>query len=264
MDLVSVHPVFNLYNRRVADLHRGAAAAAGQVRLRGSRAAPARRSTPWCRRGVIISGGTVRRSVISPGVLVESHALVEDSVLMDDVRGRPGRGRPPGHHRQERAASRRAPGSVSTWTHDRRRFTVSDGGIVVIGKGQTSVPSELIGGPRRDGGGEGRPAHPGVPARGLRRRRRPRRVPGRGAGPAGRRRGVLLRRAARVAAGGRRPTSRGRRWRGRAGRRRTADHVGRPAHGGRTSRASTWSTATPGTPTSAAIWPSCCTTSPTS
>jgi len=38
--------------------------------------------------GVIISGGTVRRSILSPGVYVHSYALIESSVLMGgDVRG---------------------------------------------------------------------------------------------------------------------------------------------------------------------------------
>src|SRR5690606_29457577 len=36
--------------------------------------------------GAIVSGGTVRRSVISPSVYVDAGALVEDSVIMHDVR----------------------------------------------------------------------------------------------------------------------------------------------------------------------------------
>lgn len=40
--------------------------------------------------GCIISGGTVRRSVLSPGVIVEKDALVEDSIVFDDVNIEPG------------------------------------------------------------------------------------------------------------------------------------------------------------------------------
>jgi glucose-1-phosphate adenylyltransferase len=35
--------------------------------------------------GVVVSGGQVRRSVLSPSVRVEQGAVVEDSVLMDGV-----------------------------------------------------------------------------------------------------------------------------------------------------------------------------------
>jgi glucose-1-phosphate adenylyltransferase len=35
--------------------------------------------------GVVVSGGSVRRSVLSPNVMVQSGAEVTDSVLLDDV-----------------------------------------------------------------------------------------------------------------------------------------------------------------------------------
>jgi len=40
--------------------------------------------------GCIISGGTVRRSVLSPGAIVEKDALVEESIVFDDVNIEPG------------------------------------------------------------------------------------------------------------------------------------------------------------------------------
>ena len=40
MDLISVHPVFNLYNRQLADPHLARAPAPGQVRVRGRRGRP--------------------------------------------------------------------------------------------------------------------------------------------------------------------------------------------------------------------------------
>ncbi len=85
--------------------------------------------------GVILSGGTVRRSVVSSGVHLHSYSSVEDSILFDGVDV--GRG----------AVVRRAiidknvtvpPGAQIgvDLEADRERYTVTDSGIVVIGKGE--------------------------------------------------------------------------------------------------------------------------------
>jgi glucose-1-phosphate adenylyltransferase len=137
MDLVSVHPVFNLYNRQ------------WPIYTASSNLPPAKFVFEEPNRrgqaldsivgaGVIISGGTVRRSVISPGVLIESGALVEDSVIMDDV------------VIGEGAVVRRAiidknvyvPPAVQVGTDrvaDEARFTVSAHGVTAIGKGEKVV-----------------------------------------------------------------------------------------------------------------------------
>jgi glucose-1-phosphate adenylyltransferase len=137
MDLVSVHPVFNLYNRQ------------WPIYTANSQLPPAKFVFEEPNRrgqaldsivgaGVIISGGTVRRSVISPGVFIESGALVEDSVIMDDV------------VIGEGAVVRRAiidknvyvPPAAQVGVDrvaDEARFTVSAHGVTAIGKGEKVV-----------------------------------------------------------------------------------------------------------------------------
>jgi glucose-1-phosphate adenylyltransferase len=83
--------------------------------------------------GCIISGGKVVRSVLSRGVRVHSLAVVEDSILFPDV------------EISENAQVRRAiidrgirvePGDKIGFDleQDRKRFFVSESGIVVIGQ----------------------------------------------------------------------------------------------------------------------------------
>ena len=84
--------------------------------------------------GCIVSGGRVRRSVLSPGCRVNSFAVVEECVLFDAVEiGRGARVRrailDKGVHIPE--------GTTVGYDleADRKRFTVTDSGIVVIPKG---------------------------------------------------------------------------------------------------------------------------------
>ena len=135
MDLVSTVPAFNLYNRSwpIHTWHDPLPPAKFVVEEEGRTGHAV--SSMICA-GVIVSGGRVRRSVLSPGVRVHSYAQVERSVLLNDVEI--------GRNAVIRNAIldkgvRVAPGAEIgvDLERDRRRFTVSDAGVVVIGKNAT-------------------------------------------------------------------------------------------------------------------------------
>ncbi|GAB2642801.1 glucose-1-phosphate adenylyltransferase [Nocardia goodfellowii] len=128
MDLVSVHPVFNLYNRHWPI--RGAAENLPPAKF--AQGGLAQESIVGA--GSILSAATVRNSVLSSNVMIDDGATVEGSVLMPGVRI--GRG----------AVVRRAildknvvvgEGEIIgvDLDRDRDRFAISNGGVVTVGKG---------------------------------------------------------------------------------------------------------------------------------
>ena len=132
MDLVSVDPIFNLYNRKWPILTaREAMPPAKFVFADPDRAGRAYDSMVSA--GVVVSGAEVRRSVLSPGVFVHSWARVEGSVLMHNV--------DVGRRAVVRNAiidkNVRIPPDAQIGVDpaaDRERFHVTEQGIVVIGK----------------------------------------------------------------------------------------------------------------------------------
>ena len=136
MDLVAVEPVFNLYDKD------------WPIRTMGQQFPPAKtvfaQEEPGGRLGIvldslvsggaIISGGRVERCILGPEVRINSYAKVVDSVLMDGVDvGR--------HARIKKAIvdkGVRIPPSFVVGEDpedDKRRFSVTPGGVVVIPRG---------------------------------------------------------------------------------------------------------------------------------
>jgi glucose-1-phosphate adenylyltransferase len=134
MDLVSVHPVFNLYNRSwpIYSWHPPLPPAKFVFDEEGRRG---QALDSMVSPGTIVSGGTVRRSVLSPGVFVHSYATVENSVIMAECEV--GRGAVVRNAILDKGATIDPEVEIGVDPEaDRARFTVSDGGIVVVGKGE--------------------------------------------------------------------------------------------------------------------------------
>ena len=138
MDLIAIHPVFNLYNRKWPILTTSPAYPPAKfVFEEEGRTGHAIDSL--VSQGVILSGGTVRKSIVSPGVRVHSGAECVGSVLLHGV--------DIGRGAQVRNAI--LDKNVVVWPgaklgfdreHDLARgFTVTDSGVVVVGKGQQVV-----------------------------------------------------------------------------------------------------------------------------
>jgi len=128
MDLVSVHPVFNLYNRR------------WPIRGEPENLAPAKFVNGGSAQesvvgaGSIVSAASVRNSVLSSNVVVDDGAIVEGSVLMPGVRI--GRGAVVRHAILDKSVVV-GPGEMVgvDLEKDRERFAISAGGVVAVGKG---------------------------------------------------------------------------------------------------------------------------------
>jgi len=132
MDLVSVTPIFNLYNDRWPILSLPPQQPPAKFVLGG------RAEESMVCAGAIIGGGSVHHSVVSGGVRVERGARVEDSVLMDGVII--------GEGAYVRRAILDKNVVVPAWARigvdhdfDKQHYDVSAGGVVVLGKGARAI-----------------------------------------------------------------------------------------------------------------------------
>jgi len=131
MDLVSIDPIFNLYNAEWPIWTYPVQQPAAKFTLRGL--ALDSLVSPGC----IISGGSIESSVLSPNVRVDEGSKVDHSVLLTGVRV--------GHKAIVRDAildkNVIVPDGTTVGVNKAddlaRGYTVSDGGITVVGKGIT-------------------------------------------------------------------------------------------------------------------------------
>ena len=139
LDLCAVHPIFNLYNDKWPILtHIPSQPPAKFVHDSGDRVGRAINSV--VSNGVVVSGGLVLDSVLSPGVRVNSWSRVEQSVIMHNTRI--------GRYAVVKNAildknvvvPDNAVVGVDKDQDRARGFVVSAGGVTVVGKGQVVTP----------------------------------------------------------------------------------------------------------------------------
>jgi glucose-1-phosphate adenylyltransferase len=134
MDLVQVDPVFNLYDpdwplRTYQPQYPPAKFVFDEDGRRGSA------MQSLVSMGCIVSGSTVTRSILSPGVRVHSYCQIDDSILMPNATVHR-------HGRIKKAIVDREVevprGAVIGYdpAEDRRRHTVTEGGVVVVTPGE--------------------------------------------------------------------------------------------------------------------------------
>lgn len=134
MDLVSVHPRFNIFNNSWPIYSwRPPLPPAKFVFDEENRRGQAFDS--MISPGTIISGATVRRSIISPRVKIESGAVVENCVVLDNVYI--GQGAKLSHAIIDKDVIISPGATIGLDAEfDAQRFNISHQGIVVIGKGK--------------------------------------------------------------------------------------------------------------------------------
>ena len=135
LDLVSVTPLFNLYNMQWPIVSAPMNLPPAKFVFADAQSQRIGIATDsMVSDGVIISGGTINRCVLHPRVRVHSYTDIDESILMDGVEiGR--------HSKIRRTIIDKGVKIPSGATigydleADRQRFTVSDTGIVVVPKG---------------------------------------------------------------------------------------------------------------------------------
>jgi len=134
MDLISVMPIFNLYNSEWP-IHTQQVNLPPAKFVHDSEGNQGRTNDSIVSLGVVVTGGIVERSVLSPNVRVSSRSLITDSVIMDNVNiGRDCTIRKAILDKDVKVCDGAAIG-VDKERDILRGFTVTDSGITVVPKG---------------------------------------------------------------------------------------------------------------------------------
>ncbi len=141
MDLVAVDPVFSLYNDRWPIFTIQHNLPPAKFVFNNEREGRVGKATDsLVSEGCIISGGHVHHCIVSPKVRVNSYSYIEDSILFENVNV--------GRHCRLRRCIVDKHVDIPAGTHigydhaeDRRRFQVTETGIVVIPKGMRIEPT---------------------------------------------------------------------------------------------------------------------------
>jgi glucose-1-phosphate adenylyltransferase len=139
MDLISTMPIFNLYNSDWPVYNQQINMPPAKF-IHDSEGNQGRTNDSIVSLGVVVSGGIVERSVLSPNVRVFSRSLITDSVLLDNVQiGRDCTVRKAILDKDVVLAD----GASVGVSHERdleRGLTVTETGIVVVPKGMLVTP----------------------------------------------------------------------------------------------------------------------------
>lgn len=136
MDLVAEVPAFDLYNRDwpIYTMERSMPPAKLVI---GANRSSSDVTMSLMGNGVIVSGGHVRRSVLSPGVRIDDGAIVEGSVLLDDVTI--GAGAVVRNAVLDKNCEVRPGAEIGVDTAaDKEKYTMSPGGVVILAKDATA------------------------------------------------------------------------------------------------------------------------------
>jgi glucose-1-phosphate adenylyltransferase len=139
MDLISTMPIFNLYNSEWPVFNQQINLPPAKF-IHDSEGNQGRTQDSIVSLGVVVSGGIVERSVLSPNVRVSSRTLITDSVLLDNVQV----GRDCTIRRaildKDVVITDGASVGVNRERDLDRGFTVTDSGITVVTKGLLVTP----------------------------------------------------------------------------------------------------------------------------